>query len=122
MLDTPGDHVTRDYREGAATLADLTFTAIDTSGTIQETCASFLAIAVHAHISQTSAAGLEPFMPNESIQARATSLTANVLDRCTIALLMYDGRYAPSLASMHLKGWPDTLKLLEIAIQLMSCL
>ena len=32
VLDTPGDHVTRDYREGAATLADIKFTAIDTSG------------------------------------------------------------------------------------------
>ena len=32
MLDTPGDHVTRDYREGPGTLADIKFTAIDTSG------------------------------------------------------------------------------------------
>ena len=34
VLDTPGDHVTRDYREGPGTLADIKFTAIDTSGVV----------------------------------------------------------------------------------------
>ena len=31
-------------------------------------------------------------MPGSSIQARATNLTANVLERCDVALLIYDGR------------------------------
>ena len=30
--NTPKGHVTRDYREGRGSLADLQFTAIDTSG------------------------------------------------------------------------------------------
>ena len=32
--NTPDGHVTRDYREGLGTLADLQFTAIDTSGAV----------------------------------------------------------------------------------------
>ena len=32
VFDTPGGHVTRDYREGLAQLGDLRFRVIDTSG------------------------------------------------------------------------------------------
>lgn len=53
VYDTPGSHVTRDYKEGAASLSDLKFTAIDTSG-------------------------LEPFMSKDTIQGRATHVTRTV--------------------------------------------
>ena len=36
--NTPDGHVTRDYREGLGSLADLQFTAIDTSGGHQRCC------------------------------------------------------------------------------------
>lgn len=36
--------------------------------------------------------GLEPFMPGESIQARATQLTESVLRSCNLALMLFDGR------------------------------
>jgi hypothetical protein len=32
VFDTPGGHVTRDYREGLGQLADLSFRLLDTSG------------------------------------------------------------------------------------------
>jgi predicted GTPase len=32
VYDTPGGHVTRDYREGLGQLADLSFRLLDTSG------------------------------------------------------------------------------------------
>jgi hypothetical protein len=53
VYNTPGSHVTRDYKEATAHLLDLTFTLIDTSG-------------------------LEPFMHASSIQGRATSITQQV--------------------------------------------
>jgi small GTP-binding protein len=65
--DTPGGHVTRDYQEAPAQLGDLRFKAVDTSG-------------------------LEPFLPGGSIQARATALTAGVLRRADVALLLLDAR------------------------------
>ncbi len=46
MHNTPEGHVTRDYKEGLAQLADLRFKAIDTSG-------------------------LEPSLPETSIQVRS---------------------------------------------------
>ena len=36
--------------------------------------------------------GLEPFLPGQTIQARATALTARVLDRSDVALLLIDGQ------------------------------
>lgn len=67
VYNTPGGHVTRDYQEGVGSLGDLRFKALDTSG-------------------------LEPSMRGGSIQARAAELTARVLQRADIALLLIDGR------------------------------
>ena len=39
--------------------------------------------------------GLEPFLPSGTIQARATALTAKVLSRSDITLLLIDGRWVP---------------------------
>ena len=36
--------------------------------------------------------GLEPFLPGDTIQARATQLTARVLNRSDVALLLIDGQ------------------------------
>ena len=69
MHNTPEGHVTRDYKEGLAQLADLRFKAIDTSG-------------------------LEPSLPETSIQGRATALTQRVLRRCDVTLFLLDGRCA----------------------------
>ena len=69
MHNTPGGHVTRDYKEGVAALGDLSFRCIDTSG-------------------------LEPFMAASTLQARATQLTMQVLHGADLALLLLDGRGA----------------------------
>jgi predicted GTPase len=53
VYDTPGSHVTRDYKEREAILLDLRFKLIDTSG-------------------------LEPFMSCTTIQGRATAITQRV--------------------------------------------
>lgn len=53
VYDTPGSHVTRDYKEGTGRLSDLSFNIVDTSG-------------------------LEPSMASGSIQGRATALTQQV--------------------------------------------
>ncbi len=47
MFDTPGSHVTRDYREGTGRLGDLQFRIIDTSG-------------------------LEPYLPTSTLQVNRT--------------------------------------------------
>ncbi|KAL4448459.1 hypothetical protein ABPG75_005678 [Micractinium tetrahymenae] len=78
--DTPGGHVTRDYQEGVARLADLKFKVIDTSG-------------------------LEPFLPGDSIQARATQLTSRVLSRSDVAVLLIDGRTGSLPADEQLAQW-----------------
>ena len=78
--NTPGGHVTRDYQEGRAQLADLRFRVLDTSG-------------------------LEPFQPSETIQARATQLTARVLARADLALLLVDGRTGVLPADEQLARW-----------------
>lgn len=39
-----------------------------------------------------SLTGLEPFMARDSIQARATQLTASLLTRCDVAVLLLDAR------------------------------
>ena len=40
--------------------------------------------------------GLEPFLPSGTIQARATALTAKVLSRSDVTLLLIDGRWVPA--------------------------
>ena len=89
VLNTPEDHVTRDYREGLASLVDLEFMAVDTSGKCRHPS---WAVAC-AHGSHAQHAGLEPFMSTDSIQGRATQLTEGVLQTCSVALMLYDGRY-----------------------------
>ncbi|PRW45001.1 GTPase Der [Chlorella sorokiniana] len=78
--DTPGGHVTRDYQEGVAKLADLKFKVIDTSG-------------------------LEPFLPGDTIQARATALTGRVLNRSDVALLLIDGQTGALPPDEQLARW-----------------
>ena len=80
MYDTPTGHVTRDYQEAPAQLADLRFLAIDTSG-------------------------LEPFLPSGTIQARATALTAGVLHRADVALFLVDGRDGVLPPDQSLAKW-----------------
>ena len=65
MHDTPGGHVTRDYKEAAAQLGDLRFRAIDTSG-------------------------LEPRAAGPL--GRAAALTLGVLRRSDAALVVFDAR------------------------------
>lgn len=65
VYDTPGSHVTRDYKEGTGQLGDLRFRVADTSG-------------------------LEPFAAAGSLQARAAALTLGVLRRADAALVLFD--------------------------------
>ncbi|KIY92949.1 GTP-binding protein [Monoraphidium neglectum] len=65
VYDTPGSHVTRDYKEAVGQLGDLRFRVVDTSG-------------------------LEPELPAQSLQARAGALTLGVLRRSDAALVLID--------------------------------
>lgn len=67
VYDTPGSHVTRDYKEGVAQLGDLRFRVIDTSG-------------------------LEPGAAGDSLLGRAAALTLGVLRRSDAAVVMLDAR------------------------------
>lgn len=67
VKDTPTDHVTRDFREGTASLYDLQFRVLDT-------------------------AGLEPFAAHGSLQERGTKLTQEAMKRCDVALWLVDAR------------------------------
>ena len=50
VLNTPEDHVTRDYREGLASLVDLKFVAVDTSGALSKLpAAARTRAAAHPH-------------------------------------------------------------------------
>lgn len=80
VYDTPTGHVTRDYQEAPAQLGDLRFKAVDTSG-------------------------LEPFLPSGTIQARATALTAGVLQRADVALFLIDGRAGVLPPDQSLAQW-----------------
>jgi len=80
VFDTPGSHVTRDYREGLGQLGDLIFRAIDTSG-------------------------LEPYLPNDTLQGRATQLTAKMMARSDLVLLMLDARQGVSPADVEIATW-----------------
>ena len=63
-------------------------------------------------------AGLEPLLASGSIQERATRITAAVLKRCSVALLLLDARSGIIPADEALVGWlrtaipPDTPLLL----------
>eukprot|EP01026_Neomeris_dumetosa_P071699 TRINITY_DN72580_c0_g1_i10.p1 TRINITY_DN72580_c0_g1~~TRINITY_DN72580_c0_g1_i10.p1 ORF type:complete len:923 (+),score=166.36 TRINITY_DN72580_c0_g1_i10:12-2780(+) len=80
VYNTPASHVTRDYKEGIGHFADLKFKVIDTSG-------------------------LEPFMPKDSIQFRATRLTEKVVDKSDIIILVLDARSGLALLDQHLGAW-----------------
>ncbi len=80
VRDTPLGHVTRDYQEGRASVADLQFLAVDTSG-------------------------LEPQYPSDSIQMRATSLTRDVLQRSDVILFLLDGRDGVLITDENVAGW-----------------
>ena len=128
--DTPGGHVTRDYQEGVAKLADLRCARLlavheaaqPCEGGRSPTCgprACTAAACSHQHsVGSASSAprppaydlapapaaaacrrfkvvdtsGLEPFLPGDTIQARATTLTARVLSRADVTLLLLDGQ------------------------------
>lgn len=78
--DTPLGHVTRDYQEAEARLGDLKFTAVDTSG-------------------------MEPFPVAGSIQSRSLSLTARVIERAHVTLLLVDGKSGLLPADSDLARW-----------------
>ncbi|TVU22959.1 hypothetical protein EJB05_32682 [Eragrostis curvula] len=67
VYNTPGDHVTRDIREGIAKLGDLRFRVLDS-------------------------AGLETAATSGSILARTTDMTGNVLTRSQFAIFLIDVR------------------------------
>lgn len=67
VYDTPGGHVTRDYREGIAQLSDLRFKLFDT-------------------------AGMEADSEGGSLLGRAMALSAKLLARSHLALFMLDAR------------------------------
>jgi GTP-binding protein len=78
--DTPLGHVTRDYQEAEARLGDLKFTVVDTSG-------------------------MEPFPAAGSIQSRSLSLTARVIERAHVTLLLVDGKSGILPADSDLARW-----------------
>lgn len=67
VYNTPGDHVTRDIREGVAKLGDLRFRVLDS-------------------------AGLETAATSGSILARTVDMTGNVLVRSQFAIFLIDVR------------------------------
>lgn len=68
VYNTPGDHVTRDIREGVAKLGDLRFRVLDS-------------------------AGLETAATSGSILARTADMTGNVLARSQFAIFLIDVRW-----------------------------
>lgn len=68
MYNTPGDHVTRDLREGIAKLGDLRFRVLDS-------------------------AGLETEATSGSILDRSAGMTASVLGRSQFAIFLIDARF-----------------------------
>ncbi|CAM6101419.1 unnamed protein product [Calypogeia fissa] len=67
VYNTPEGHVTRDIREGTASLGGMTFKVLDS-------------------------AGLETFDDYESILGRTAGISASTLQKCHIALFLVDGR------------------------------
>ncbi|KAK9787732.1 hypothetical protein WJX73_000298 [Symbiochloris irregularis] len=95
VANTPESHVTRDYQEGVASLADMRFRVVDTSG-------------------------LEPLMAPERIPARATQITAARLSDVDVALMMIDARAGVIPADQEITRWlraktEDTCALLLVA-------
>lgn len=80
VFDTPGGHVTRDYREGVGQLGDLLFRVVDTSG-------------------------LEPFLPTSSLQGRAAQLTGRMMERSDVTLFMLDAREGLLPADKEIATW-----------------
>ncbi|WIA32751.1 hypothetical protein OEZ86_005936 [Tetradesmus obliquus] len=80
VFDTPGGHVTRDYREGLGQLADLSFRLLDTSG-------------------------LEPTAHPTSLQGRAAALTRGVLQHSHGVLMLLDARQGLVPSDEELLGW-----------------
>ncbi|KAF8067139.1 der [Scenedesmus sp. PABB004] len=80
VFDTPGGHVTRDYREGLGGLADLSFRVVDTSG-------------------------LEPGAPAPTLQGRAAALTRGVLRGSSVVLMLLDARQGVVAADEALLAW-----------------
>lgn len=89
-------------------MGDLHFKVVDTSGEqFIDCCVQNRQVRAKQHwvgtLSQgpsttTWSAGLEPTAAAESIQARATALTAGVINQSTLALFLLDARLALSLA------------------------
>ncbi|KAI7838297.1 hypothetical protein COHA_007867 [Chlorella ohadii] len=146
--DTPGGHVTRDYQEGVAKLADLRqapwFSELSISMTFdtksaparlaccacgcQRPAASLRespAPSLHwgallirtprkrmqcrphplLRFKVVDTSGLEPFLPGDTIQARATALTGRVLNRSDVALLLIDGQTGALPPDEQLARW-----------------
>lgn len=86
VYNTPGDHVTRDIREGIAKLGDLRFRVLDS-------------------------AGLETAATTGSILARTADMTGNVLARSQFAIFLIDVRWvgygllSTSHHGVRLKCW-----------------
>jgi predicted GTPase len=94
VADTPGPggHTTRDWREGYGKLADLRFRLVDTSG-LEPT------VAMGAAGRGAAAAALPP------LQARSAAITARVLARSHVALLVLDASAGVTEADLDLGRW-----------------
>jgi predicted GTPase len=97
VADTPapGGHTTRDWREGLGKLADLRFRVVDTSGLEP----SMAAMGTGASAASLSAAASPP------LQARSATLTARVLERSHVALLVLDAAAGVTEADLDLGRW-----------------
>ncbi|GMH33061.1 hypothetical protein BSKO_00895 [Bryopsis sp. KO-2023] len=80
VYNTPHSHVTRDYKVGLAMLGDLKFSVVDTSG-------------------------FEPEMTTETIQARATLMTAHLMEKVDIALFLLDCRQGLTPVDEGVTAW-----------------
>ncbi|PNT70193.1 hypothetical protein BRADI_2g07437v3 [Brachypodium distachyon] len=80
VYNTPGDHVTRDIREGIAKLGDLRFRVLDS-------------------------AGLETAATSGSILARTADMTGNVLVRSQFAIFLIDVRDGLQPLDLEVGQW-----------------
>ncbi|TKW12085.1 hypothetical protein SEVIR_5G013400v4 [Setaria viridis] len=80
VYNTPGDHVTRDIREGIAKLGDLRFRVLDS-------------------------AGLETAATSGSILARTADMTGNVLSRSQFAIFLIDVRDGLQPLDLEVGQW-----------------
>ena len=122
VYDTPGTHVTRDYKEGIGKLGDLRFRVVDTSGlepdrphqTIQVcggggwgTQGWSRTLKITAHDGRDPPSIALPFPPSplphwlphshslscSAAQGRAVEITARVLKNSDLTLLVVDARW-----------------------------